>query len=66
MIVKIKLPFGGRALCSSAFTIHTSSRSPAISLRADSSYLITGGLGGLGLELQNGWQKGSPAPGTIG
>jgi len=32
------------------FTLSTSFGSPAISLRADSTYLITGGLGGLGLE----------------
>ena len=31
------------------FTLSASSGSPAISLRADSTYLITGGLGGLGL-----------------
>ncbi len=32
------------------FTLSITSSSPAVSLRADSTYLVTGGLGGLGLK----------------
>ncbi|MBZ5859380.1 type I polyketide synthase [Flavihumibacter profundi] len=42
------------------FTHSTSSSSPAVSLRADSTYLITGGLGGLGLATAK-WMAGRGA-----